>query len=56
MDCKKMKRKERDYALYLRISDECCEARRNHNIRQDLLEKDIAERFATAVRQSSERR
>lgn len=43
---------ESDWKLYQRIADECCEARRNHNIREDLLQKDIAERFARAVRQS----
>jgi hypothetical protein len=46
------KRKESDWTLYQRICDECCEARRNHNIRVDLLQKDIAERFAKAVRAS----
>lgn len=46
----KAKRRESDWELYKRIMDECCEARRNHNIRQDLLLKDIAQRFAKAVR------
>lgn len=44
--------KESDWNLYLRIYDECCEARRNHNIRQDLLEKDTVQRFAKAIRKS----
>jgi len=39
-----------DWKLYLKIRDECCEAERNHNIRQDLLEKDIVRRFAKAIR------
>jgi hypothetical protein len=51
-----MKRKESDWKLYLRICDECCEARRNHNIRQDLLQKDIVRRFANAIRNSQEQR
>lgn len=45
------KSKESDWKLYLRIRNECCEARRNHNIRQDLLEQDIVKRFAKAIRQ-----
>lgn len=49
---KKPKRKESDWKLYLRIVDECCEARRNHNIRQDLLQRDIVKRFAKAIRGS----
>lgn len=44
------KRKESDWKLYLRIRDECVEAPRNHNIRQDLLERDIVRRFAKAIR------
>jgi hypothetical protein len=40
-----------DWKLYLKIRDECCEAERNHNIRQDLLEKDIVRRFAKAIRE-----
>jgi hypothetical protein len=51
-----MKRKESDWELYLRIREECCEARRNHNIREDLLERDIVKRFTKAVRTSSESR
>jgi hypothetical protein len=49
------KRRESDWALYLRIRDECCEARRNYNIRQDLLERDIVKRFVKAIRASDHR-
>jgi len=52
---KKPKRKESDWKLYLRICDECCEAPRNHNIRQDLLQRDIVRRFARAIRGSLQR-
>jgi hypothetical protein len=45
-----VKSKESDWELYLRIRGECCEARRNHNIREDLLERDIVKRFAKAIR------
>lgn len=56
MTTMKRKRKESDWHLFLRIQEECCEARRNHNIREDLLQRDIAQRFAKAVRQSQEKK
>lgn len=49
-------RSENDWELYLRIRDECSEARRNHNIRQDLLEQDIVKRFVKAIRNPTARK
>jgi hypothetical protein len=42
--------RETDWTVYLRVYRESCNARRNHNIREDLLQKDIVKRFALEIR------
>lgn len=49
-------RSESDWEIYLRIRNECYEARRNHNIREDLLERDIVKRFVKAIRSGLEKK
>lgn len=46
-----MKKKKRKsyWKLYCKIERECYEAERNHNLRQDLIQRDIVRRFAKAI-------